>query len=54
MIMSAYQKLLHQTSEAMRRQGTESHRQGTVSKVEEKDGERKALVIWGHDRMASR
>ena len=49
MIMSAYQKLLHQTSEAMRRQGTESHRQGTVSKVEEKDGERKALVIWGHD-----
>jgi hypothetical protein len=40
---------LHQTSEASRRQGTETNRHGTVSKVEEKDGERKALVIWGYD-----
>ena len=43
-----YQELLHRASEALRRAGTASERHGTVEKVEEAGGERKALIIWGY------
>ena len=45
---SNYDRLLHTAAEALRRQGSSTERHGTVEKVEEKGGERKALIVWGH------